>query len=96
MYLQIGQDYILHSNDLIGIFDLDNTSSSRWTRDFLKKAEQRGAVIPLGDDIPKSYLLTDWPADTTLYLSPYTGRTLNKRALEPETGFKKINKDKNT
>ena len=42
MYLHIGQDYILNEEDILGIFDMDNTSSSYRTRAFLRRAEQEG------------------------------------------------------
>ena len=90
MYLHIGQDYILCDQDVIGIFDLDNTSASYRTRAFLTRAEQEGAVIPLSEDIPKSFILTDWPADTTLYLSPLASSTLAKRAANPKKELKAL------
>lgn len=89
MYFHIGQDFIVNSREIIGIFDMDNTSSSHRTRAFLARAEREGAVIPLGDDIPKSFVLTDWPAATTLYLSPLAPSTLAKRAAEPGAVFGK-------
>ena len=88
MYLHIGQDYILNEEDILGIFDMDNTSSSYRTRAFLSRAEKEGAVIPLSEDIPKSFILTDWPADTTLYLSPLASSTLARRAADPNQGWK--------
>jgi len=90
MYLHIGQDYVLRDQDIIGIFDMDNTSSSYRTRAFLARAEKEGAVIPLSEDIPKSFILIDWPAHTTLYLSPLTSSTLEKRALDPKKGLKAL------
>ena len=88
MYVHIGQDFIVNSKDLLGIFDLDNTSTSYRTRAFLKAAEEEGAVIPTGDDIPKSFILTDWPADTTLYLSPFSPATLARRFGSRRGGLK--------
>ena len=67
---------------------MDNTSSSYRTRAFLSRAEKEGAVIPLSEDIPKSFILTDWPADTTLYLSPLASSTLARRAADPKKGWK--------
>ena len=44
MYLHIGQDYILNEEDILGIFDMDNTSSSYRTRAFLSRAEKEGEM----------------------------------------------------
>ena len=39
MYLHLGMDVVVRKRDIIGIFDLDNTSQSYITRDYLRKAE---------------------------------------------------------
>ena len=51
MYLSIGNDMAVRESSIIGIFDMDNTSTSKRTRAFLSKAEQEGSVIPC-DDLP--------------------------------------------
>ena len=65
---------------MIGIFDLDTTTVSVKTRKFLRVAESEGAVIDLGGDLPKSFVLTDWPSTTTVYTSPVSSVTLGARA----------------
>ena len=57
MYLSIGNDMAVRDRSVIGIFDLDNTSTSRRTREFLDQAEKNGEVVPC-DDLPKSFVLT--------------------------------------
>jgi len=46
------------NKDVIGIFDLDNTTWSFRTRRFLERAEQKGQVTAIGDDLPRSFVLT--------------------------------------
>ena len=46
MYLSIGNDMAVRDSSIIGIFDLDNTSTSRRTREFLAKSEENGDVVP--------------------------------------------------
>ena len=55
MFLSIGNDMAVRDRSIIGIFDLDNTSTSKRTREFLNRAEREGEVIPC-DDLPKSYI----------------------------------------
>ena len=50
MYLHIGASVVIPERDVLGIFDLDNTTSSRITRNFLAQAQQAGQVIPVGED----------------------------------------------
>ena len=42
MYLNIGGDFSVRSESVVGVFDLDNTSCSKWTRKFLAEAQRAG------------------------------------------------------
>jgi hypothetical protein len=78
MYLSIGNDMAVRDKSIIGIFDLDNTSTSRRTREFLQKAEQEGAVVPC-DDLPKAFVLTQEYGMIRVYLTSLSASTLEKR-----------------
>ena len=79
-YLHIGQNVMLEEKHIIGIFDLDNTSTSKHTRAFLKQAEQDGVVMSACEDIPKSFLVCDHPYHRQIvYLSQLNTQTLQKR-----------------
>lgn len=85
MYLHIGSDQMLPERRIIGIFDLEITSQSKRTKEFLKKAEQNGVVIDACADIPKSFLVCDHPYHRQIiYLSQLNSRTLFGRAEEQE------------
>jgi len=45
MFLHLGGDTVVNLNDVIAIFDLDVTSTSKTTREFLAVAEEEGFVI---------------------------------------------------
>ena len=78
MYLSIGNDMAVRSRSIIGIFDMDNTSTSKRTREFLAKAEKNGEVVPC-DDLPKSYVLTVEYGMERVFLSGLSASTLEKR-----------------
>ena len=78
MYLNIGGDMAVRSSSIIGIFDLDNTSMSAKTREFLGNAEKEGQVVPC-DDLPKSFVLTAEYGMHKLYLTSLNTATLEKR-----------------
>ena len=79
-YLHIGQNVMLPDRRIIGIFDLDNTSTSKHTRAFLKQAEDDGVVISACEDIPKSFIVCDHPYHRQIvYLSQLNTQTLMKR-----------------
>ncbi len=78
MYLNIGGDFAVRQKSVLGIFDLDNTSTSKRTREFLAAAEKEGLVVPC-DDLPKSFLLTSEYGMTRVYLTSLSAATLEKR-----------------
>ena len=78
MYLSIGNDMAVRDRSIIGIVDMDNTSTSKRTREFLSKAEKNGEVVPC-DDLPKSFVLTAEYGLDRVYLTSLTAATLEKR-----------------
>ena len=78
MYLSIGNDMAVREASIIGIFDMDNTSTSKRTRAFLEEAEKQGQVVPC-DDLPKSFLLTAEYGFSRIYLTSLGTQTLEKR-----------------
>ena len=79
-YLHIGQNAMVSQRRIIGIFDLDITSQSRRTQEFLNRAEEDGVVVPVTEDIPKSFLVCDHPYHRQIvYISQLSPQTLQKR-----------------
>ena len=78
MYLNIGNDMAVRDRSIIGIFDLDNTSTSKRTREFLNQAEKEGLIVPC-DDLPKSFILTDEYNMQRIFLTALSASTLEKR-----------------
>ena len=81
MYLSIGNDFSVRKKSIIGIFDLDNTTTSGRTREFLAAAEQAGAVVPC-DELPKSFVLTAEYGMNRVYLTALGAAALARRAGE--------------
>ena len=78
MYLSIGNDMAVREKSIIGIFDMDNTTTSKRTRAFLEAAEKEGQVVPC-DDLPKSFILTAEYGMDRVYLTSLSSQTLEKR-----------------
>ena len=78
MYLSIGNDMAVRDRSIIGIFDMDNTSTSKRTREFLSNSEKEGQVVPC-DDLPKSFVLTAEYGMNRIYLTSLSSVTLEKR-----------------
>jgi hypothetical protein len=86
MYIHLGQDTVVREDEIVGIFDMDNTTESKWTRKMLQKAQEEGKVVSIGDDIPKSFVLVQNKEGYRIYLSQLNTATLKQRAgtLVPE------------
>ena len=81
MYLFLGQDTVVNDKDIIGIFDIDTTTVSKKSRDFLSMAEKKKQVINVTFDLPKSFVLCkEKGKDPKIYISQISTQTLEKRS----------------
>ncbi len=86
MYLHLGQTTIVPERCVLGIFDLDNSTVSKHTRAFLKKAQKEGRVVNVSMELPKSFVVCMEPGGPRVYLSQIAPSTLLRRAKEPLFG----------
>jgi len=80
MYLHLGQSVVVPEADVIGIFDLDNTTGSHITRKFLSDAEKAGRVINVSDELPRSFIVTGTGNEISVHLSQLSPQTLLRRS----------------
>ena len=77
MYVDIGTDFLVKNSDIIGIFDLDNTTTTTgYTNNFLNEKQKQGKVVYLVKDLPKSFVLTQ---DGTVYVVELASQIIRKR-----------------
>lgn len=88
MFLHLGGDIVVNLNDVIAIFDLDVTSTSKTTREFLTIAEEEGFVINVSEeDLPKSFVIAETDETSKVFISPISSSTLLKRAKNPQKAY---------
>lgn len=80
MYLHLGQDIIVNERDIVGVFDMDNSTISRHTREFLAKAQKEGRVVNVSMELPKSFIPCENNGQKTVYISQISTATLLRRA----------------
>jgi len=81
MFLHLGADIVVKKDDIIAIMDMETSSLSKITKEFLKNEERSGNVINVDvENLPKSYVLVDDKKEKKLYISPIATSTLLKRA----------------
>ena len=80
MYLHLGMDKVITFDEIIGIFDLDTTTVSKSTRNYLAKAEKAGIVENICYDLPKSFIVCrNKNGEDRVYISQISSTTLLKR-----------------
>ena len=81
MYLHLGSDISVSLGSVVAIMDLENTSTSAITQEYLMKISKKGDVIDVkSDELPKSYVITYENGVQRVYVSPISSATLLKRA----------------
>lgn len=79
MILHIGKGKSVIEKEIIGIFDLDNSTVTATGRAFLSHATKKKRVSAADEDIPRSFLLMD---DGRVILSPLSTSALYARVEE--------------
>lgn len=85
MYLHLGQNVVVRSRDIIGIFDIENTSVSKITKEYLGGKEKEHRVVNVSSELPKSFIVCSDGArlgegEITVYISQISCSTLKKRS----------------
>jgi len=80
MYLHLGSNVVVPEADIIGIFDMDNTTNSHITRKFLSDAEKTGNVTNISEELPGSFILSGSGGKNHIYISQLSPQTLLKRS----------------
>lgn len=81
MFLHLGQDTVITTDEILGIFDIDTTTVSKATRTYLAMKEKNKDVINVSFELPKSFIVTfdKKTKEKKVYISPISSVTLLKR-----------------
>lgn len=80
MYLHLGQDTVVRVDEIIGIFNMETSTISKTTRNYLADVQKSGKVFNVSMELPKSFVLCcDKHGKETVYISQISSATLLKR-----------------
>lgn len=79
MYLHLGGEKVVKTKDIIGIFDMDNTTISKHTRKYLSERTKNKEVVNVSMELPKSFIVCNNKNKNTVYVSQLSPKTLIKR-----------------
>ena len=81
MYIHLGSGVVVRSSGLIGIFDIEKTTSTARTREFLASEEKKKRIVTVGDDFPKSFAVFSENGKNQTFISQISAATLKKRVV---------------
>ena len=90
MYIHLGNDVVVSESSVVGIFDIENTSISPATKDFLATAQKNNRIVYVTNDLPKSFVVCREDDDFTVYICQVAPATMLKRAELNEVEKEKI------
>lgn len=79
MYLHLGENTVVRTDNIIGIFDMDTSTISKWTKDYLSNATKNKRVINVSMELPKSFVVCNESNEIKVYVSQISSQTLMKR-----------------
>lgn len=79
MYLHLGNDFSVDIRDIVGIFDIENTTIGKCTKRLLDRAEKEHRCVYATMDMPKSFVIVMKKGEEKLYISQLAASTLRKR-----------------
>lgn len=80
MFLHLGQNTVVRTDNIIGVFDMDNSTVSKFTKGFLTKAQKENRVVNVSMELPKSFVVCLENGRQTVYISQIAPSTLLRRA----------------
>jgi hypothetical protein len=79
VFLHLAHGYAIATDNIVGIFDLDNTTGSQITLEFLRRAEEAGDLINIAEGVPRAFIVTGKKGGEKVYLSNFVPATLYDR-----------------
>ncbi|AGI38125.1 hypothetical protein Clst_0004 [Thermoclostridium stercorarium subsp. stercorarium DSM 8532] len=76
---------MVFTKDIVAIIDMERSTVSQDTRNFLKTSEEEGFIVNVDEnELPKSIIITQGKYSNKVYLSPISTTTLYKRFMKKE------------
>ena len=79
MYLHIGNNYSVEMKNIIGVFDIENTTVEKCNKILLDRAEKEHHCVYTTYEMPKSFIIAMKNGIEMVYISQLSASTLRKR-----------------
>ena len=78
-YINIGGTSVIPKDDVLGVFDLDTASTKTDTKRYLASMEQVKRLEIVGNDIPKSFVVTSQGRKSKVFMTTLSSSSLYGR-----------------
>lgn len=82
MFLHIGSGVSVDEKSIVCIVDLEGENTAEQTREYMKQMQKTGRVRTVGDDLPRTLVITSDEKGQLCLVSPISARTLKERIDE--------------
>jgi hypothetical protein len=80
MYLHLGRGTVVNTANIIAIMDLESSSVSANTREFLRVVEEEGFVKNVSEELPRTYVVCEIDGQSVVYVTNISSKALAGRA----------------
>ena len=77
--MEIGNLRTIPIAGIVGVFDMDSATRSPVTAEFLRQAQNSGAITSVSTSLPKSFIIYDDGELEQIYFSPFSAAILIQR-----------------
>lgn len=81
MYLHVGDERLIHNEDIIGIFNIQYIKNTREYKSMYKDLEENHNLIDLSEGEGKSFILVEKNRDKKGYIAKIGANTILKRLI---------------
>ena len=82
IYLHVGNNYSVDVRDIVGVFDIENTTVEKCTKLLFDRAEKEHKCVYTTYEMPKSFIIAVRDGKEKVYISQLSAATLKKRLAE--------------
>ena len=81
MYLYVGEEKLIHNEDIIGIFNIQYIKNTREYKSMKNKLEEENNLMDLSEGEGKSFILTEKNKNKRGYIAKIGANTILKRLI---------------
>ena len=79
MYIHIGKDLVIRTEEIISIFNLDYIKNTKEYKNFYKNLEEKNKIINIAENQEKTFILAKKQEEYIGYITNIGASTIGKR-----------------